>query len=194
MSCEILLFPAVLCASPTLHFLGRRERTPTPKTRFSIWTLLRTLGPFTTRPSLGHTLSTAGTCRNKFWKNSGKTPETLSERFLEFPSKVRLGSPKPYNSRHLRLPSISKIISPFSTAGDASFLRIGSGEGFSEPLMEFLAVLKVFLRVRHSPDYRCPEQPLAFFYIESGVTPANQTKERPVHELFSGAFRNKSSM
>ena len=27
----------------------------------------------------------------------------------------------------------------------------------------------------------------------SGVTPANQTKERALHELFSGAFRNKSS-
>ena len=26
----------------------------------------------------------------------GKTPETLSELFLEFPSRVRLGSPKPY--------------------------------------------------------------------------------------------------
>ena len=26
-----------------------------------------------------------------------------------------------------------------------------------------------------------------------GVAPANQTKERPVHELFAGAFRNKSS-
>ena len=37
-------------------------------------------------------------------KNSGKTPETLSERFLEFPSRVRLGCPKPYNSRHLRPP------------------------------------------------------------------------------------------
>ena len=42
--------------------------------------------------------------RKKFRKNSGKTPETLSERFLEFPSRVRLGCPKPYNSRHLRLP------------------------------------------------------------------------------------------
>ena len=30
--------------------------------------------------------------------------------------------------------------------------------------------------------------------IESGVTPANQTKERPVHELFPGAFRNKNSI
>ena len=31
-------------------FVGRREKTPTPKTRFSIWTLLRTAGRFTTRP------------------------------------------------------------------------------------------------------------------------------------------------
>ena len=30
--------------------------------------------------------------------------------------------------------------------------------------------------------------------IGSGVAPANQTKERPVHELFAGAFRNKSSI
>ena len=30
--------------------IGRREKTPTPKTRFSIWTLLRTPGRFTTRP------------------------------------------------------------------------------------------------------------------------------------------------
>ena len=37
-------------------------------------------------------------------RNSGKTPEALSERFLEFPSRVRLGSPKPYNSRHLKPP------------------------------------------------------------------------------------------
>ena len=29
---------------------------------------------------------------------------------------------------------------------------------------------------------------------QSGVAPANQTKERPVHELFPGAFRNKSSI
>ena len=37
-------------------------------------------------------------------ENSRKTPEKLSERFLEFPSRVRLGCPKPYNSRDLRLP------------------------------------------------------------------------------------------
>ena len=29
--------------------------------------------------------------------------------------------------------------------------------------------------------------------VLSGVAPANQTKERSVHELFTGAFRNKSS-
>ena len=43
----------------------------------------------------------------------------------------------------------------------------------------------------------------ALFYIflrkgreepKSGVAPANQTKERSVHELFAGAFRNKSSI
>ena len=35
----------------TIHdSFGRGEKTPTPKTRFSIWTLLRTLGHFTTRP------------------------------------------------------------------------------------------------------------------------------------------------
>ena len=32
------------------EFFGRREMTPTPKTRVSIWTLLRTPGRFTTRP------------------------------------------------------------------------------------------------------------------------------------------------
>ena len=32
-------------------FVGRREKTPTPKTRFSIWTLLRTPGRFTTMGS-----------------------------------------------------------------------------------------------------------------------------------------------
>ena len=33
-----------------VHKFGRREKTPTPKTRFSSWTLLRTPGRFTTRP------------------------------------------------------------------------------------------------------------------------------------------------
>ena len=93
-----------------------------------------------------YTPSTAGTFRKKFRKNSGKTPETLSERFLEFPSRVRLGCPKPYNSRHLRLPERFQNSLPPSTVGDASFFRIGSGEGLSSELvMEFPAVLGVFL-------------------------------------------------
>ena len=94
---------------------------------------------------------TAGTFRKKFRKDSGKTPETLSERFLEFPSRVRLGCPKPYNSRHLRLPERFQNSLPPSTAGDASFFRIGSGEGLSEPVMEFPAVLGVTQigRARH---------------------------------------------
>ena len=94
---------------------------------------------------MGHIPSTAGTFRKKFRKNSGKTPETLSERFLEFPSRVRLGSPKPYNSGDLRLPEHFQNYLPLSTAGDASFFRIGSGEGLSELLMEFPAVLRVSL-------------------------------------------------
>ena len=96
---------------------------------------------------MGHTPSTAGTFRKKFRKNSGKTPETLSERFLEFPSRVRLGCPEPYNPRHLRLPERFQNSLPPSTAGDASFFRSGSGEGVSEPVMDFPAVLGVF----HSP-------------------------------------------
>ena len=97
--------------------------------------------------SVGHTPSTAGTFRKKFRKNSGKTPETLSERFLEFPSRVRLGCPKPYNSRHLRLPERFQNCLPPSTAGDASFFRIDSGEGLSELVMGFPAVLGVSLNL-----------------------------------------------
>ena len=89
--------------------------------------------------SLGLTLNSASG-RRKFRKNSRKTPETLSELFLEFPSRVRLGSPKPYNSRHLKAPEY--FHPPPSTAGDASFFRSGSGEGLSEPVMEFPAVLQ----------------------------------------------------
>ena len=98
---------------------------------------------------LGHTPSTAGTFRKKFRKNSGKTPETLSERFLEFPSRVRLGCPKPYNSRHLRLPEHFQNYLPPCAAGDPSFFRSGSGEGLSEPVMEFPAVLGVLLKYLH---------------------------------------------
>ena len=88
--------------------------------------------------------STAGTFRKKFQKNSGKTPETLSERFLE--SRVLLGSPKPYNSKHLRLPEHFQNSLFFSTAEEASTFKSGSGEGLSELVMAFPAVLRLFLK------------------------------------------------
>ena len=115
--------------------------------RFSVWGMGGNKTASLAEGDLGHTPSTAGTFRKKFRKNSGKTPETLSERFLEFPSRVRLGCPKPYNSRHLRLPEHFQNCLPPSTAGGASFFRSGSGEGLSEPVMEFPAVLGVFLRI-----------------------------------------------
>ena len=122
---------------PSVPLRGNRSPLPASSNCLPLWTIGRT--------RMGHTPSTAGTFRKKFRKNSGKTPETLSERFLEFPSRVRLGCPKPYNSRHLRLPERFPEFSPPSTAGDASFCRIGSGEGLSELVMECPAVLGVFL-------------------------------------------------
>ena len=65
--------------------------------------------------------STAGTFRKKFRKNSGKIPETLSERFLEFRSRVRLGYPKPYTWRPLRLPEHSRMLSPWVRLGTPLF-------------------------------------------------------------------------
>ena len=119
---------------------------------------------------IGHTPSAAGTFRRKFRKNSGKTPETLSERFLEFPSRVRLGSPKPYNSRHLRPPERFQNSLPLNTAGDASFFRSGSGEGLSELVMEFPAVLGVFLI--STKDRKSTEKSTAKFTTKFENAPA----------------------
>ena len=102
---------------------------------------------------MGHTPSTAGIFRKKFRKNSGKTPETLSKRFLEFPSRVRLGCPKPCNSRHLRLSEHFQNSLPPSTAGGRLFfqnwfrrgpLRAGHGipsstEGISDFALSYAA-------------------------------------------------------
>ena len=56
----------------------------------------------------------------KIRKNSGKTPETLSEFCLNLPSRVRLGSPNPYHSSHCRaVPEFS----PPSTAADVFFFH-----------------------------------------------------------------------
>ena len=57
-----------------------------------------------------------------------------------------MGSPKPNNSRHLKAPEHFQNCLPPSTAGDASFFRSGSGEGLSEPVMEFPVVLGAFLK------------------------------------------------
>ena len=83
-------------------------------------------------------------------RTSGKTPETLSELFLEVRSRVRLGSPKPCNSRQWNLKAPEHFQNslpppPPRAARDASFLRSGSGEGLSEPVMEFPAVLWAYL-------------------------------------------------
>ena len=58
-----------------------------------------------------------------------------------------VGTPKSYNSRHLRLPEHlqSENSLPLSTAGNPSHFRIGSGEGLLEPGMELPAALSVFL-------------------------------------------------
>ena len=83
----------------------------------------------------------AGTFRRKFRKNSEKTPETLSEVFLEFPSRVP----------QFKAFEGSRAFPEFSPAqcgwGRASFFGSGSGEGLSEPVMEFPAVLGAFLGV-----------------------------------------------
>ena len=129
---------------------------------------------------LGHTPSTAGTFRKKFRKNSGKTPEMLSERFLEFPSRVRLGCPKPYNSRHLRLPERFQNSLPPSAAGDASFFRIGSGEGLSELVMEFPAVLGVFLTFSSRITYPMASSCYPMSLPQNTVCPISKPKKKIV--------------
>ena len=84
-------------------------------------------------------------------------PEEIPEKFRKdprnalgafpgsFPSRVRLRSPKPYDSRHLRPPGHFQNSLPFSTAGDASF----SAEVVPERALP--AVLRVFLSMRTQP-------------------------------------------
>ena len=73
---------------------------------------------------VGHTPVLLGLSERFSGKNSAKTLETLSELFLEFPSRVRLGSPKPYTSRHLKPPEHFQNYLPLSTAGDAFFSEV----------------------------------------------------------------------
>ena len=83
---------------------------------------------------LGHTPKMAGNLRKKFRKKSGKIGSGLRAFFLEFPSRVRLGTPKCNNQRHVKPPEHLQNSRPPNTAGDASFFRSGSGEGPSEVL------------------------------------------------------------
>ena len=84
-------------------------------------------------------------------RNSGKIRERPRKRSQSVswnsPREYGWGAPNPYNSRHLRLPERFQDSLPPSTAGDASFFRIGSGEGLSELVMEFPAVLGAFLMI-----------------------------------------------
>ena len=120
-------------------------------------------------------------------RNSGKIPERprkrSQERFLEFPSRVRLGCPKPYNSRHLRPPERFQNSLPPSTAGDASFFRIGSGEGLSELVMEFPAVLRVFL-ICPVTQYRFSLQSDALQVLEKQLSRFTTPCPRPCRTSF----------
>ena len=155
-------------------FLGLVSRQPPPTNPFRNLRLLSILG---------HTPSTAGTFQKKFQKNSGKTPETLSERFLEFPSRVRLGCAKPYNSRHLRLPEHFQNSLPPSTAGDASLFRSGSGEGLSEPVMEFPAVLGASLTFESLRIFGVRGGALKLLYGDCQPRPI-RTKDLPHQVVF----------
>ena len=74
---------------------------------------------------------TSGRCPTDFLKfmftfvpeNSGKTPETLSERFLEFPSRARVGTPKTLQFKAFKASRAFPEVSPPSTAGGASFFQ-----------------------------------------------------------------------
>ena len=64
-----------------------------------------------------------------------------------------------------------------------------------------LGCLQAFRGLLSAPNYKSQiasdlksRSPNRKNFPQSGVAPANQTKERSVHELFAGAFRNKSSM
>ena len=73
---------------------------------------------------MGHTPSTAGTFRKKFRKNSGKTPETLSERFLEFPREYGWDAPNPIIQGIWGFQSVSRILSPPVRLGTPLFSEL----------------------------------------------------------------------
>ena len=90
---------------------------------------------------VGHTPCTAGTFQKKFRKDPGNALRA----FPGIPPKSTAGIPKPYNSRHLKAPEHFQNSLPPVRLRALLFFRSGSGEGLSESVMEFPAVLGVFL-------------------------------------------------
>ena len=81
-------------------------------------------------------------------RNSGRIPERPRKRSQSvswnFPREYGWDAPNPIIQGIRGFQSVSRILSPPSTAGDASFFRSGSGESLSELVMEFPAVLGAF--------------------------------------------------
>ena len=84
-------------------------------------------------------------------RNSGKTPERPRKRSqsVSWNSRQEYGwdAPNPIIQGIWGFQSVSRIISPPVRLGALLFFRSGSGEGFPELVMEFPAVLGVFLSV-----------------------------------------------
>ena len=80
------------------------------------------------------------------WDFPEEVPERHRKRFRSFSwnslREYGWDAPNPIIRRHLTLPERFQNSLPPSTAGGASFFRIGSGEGLSELVMEFPAVLR----------------------------------------------------
>ena len=95
---------------------------------------------------LGHTPSTAGTFRKKFRKDPGDALRA----FPGIPVKSAAGIPQALYLKAFEASRAFPASSPPSTAGSASFFRSGSGEGLSELVMEFPAVLRVSLNYARS--------------------------------------------
>ena len=99
-----------------------------------------------------------------FLWNSGKIPERTLKRSQSVswnsPREYAWDPPNPIIQGISRLQSISRMLSPPSTAGNASFFRSGSGEGLSESVMEFPAVLGVSLNYHSGPPVAPPLGPV----------------------------------
>ena len=86
-------------------------------------------------------LGLSGRIPEKFRKDPGNALRAFS---WNFPREYGWDAPNPIIQGILRAPEHFQNYLPPSTAGDVSFFRSGSGEGLSEPVMEFPAVLGVF--------------------------------------------------